>query len=310
MRVLVTGASGCVGLAVSRALLGAGYDVVAAQRSPSGPPGLQVAVVRYDAAAARVPDRLFDGVDALVHLAATAHVVPRTAAEIERMRAVNVDGAARVAAAAVTAGTTRLIYASSVAVYGSGRTTGDEPRPDTPYGRAKLEGEQAFRDAGGTILRLSLVFGEGDRGNVAVLGRQVRRWGGAVLGDGENRKSMVHAPHIGERIVRLLGQPRETARGTFDVVDYSPTQRALLDALARAQGKRPPPRLPLLPFRVAGSTLDAVRRLGGRAPRWRRRVEKLIESTVFSGAELDRLLGYVPPRTLEEALVETFGGRR
>ncbi len=310
MRVLVTGASGCVGRAVARALLAAGHEVVAAQRDTRAAltilPGIEARA--YDAASGADPADLLRGVDALVHLAAAAHIIPRSSAEIERMMRVNAHASASLAAAAERAGVERTIYASSVAVYGAGRATGHAPAPDTPYGESKRAGELPFLRSGGTVLRLSLVFGEGDRGNVAVLARQVKLWGGVVVGDGSNRKSLVYAPHIGDRIVRLLTLPRTDVTGAFDVVDYSPTQRELLSSLAGAVGRKSPPRLPIAPFHLAASAIDVGMRAFGRTPRWRRRVDKLAESTVFSGAELDRVLGFTPPRTLGAALVDAFSG--
>ncbi len=303
----MTGASGCVGRAVVRALLAAGHDVVAAQRTRPSIFPAAVGWRAFDAGTPAVAASLFEGVDALVHLAATAHVVPRSSSEVDRMVEVNGSGSRRVADAAARAGVRRMVYASSVAVYGSGRTTGDAPCPDTPYGRSKLLGERPFLDAGGVILRLSLIFGDGDRGNLAVLAKQVRAWGGVVLGDGSNRKSMAYAPHVGERIERILATP-SIPEAAFDLVDYSPTQRELLDSIARAVGRPPPHRVPLRPFQAAGTLIDAATRALGRSPRWRRRVDKLVEETTFSGAALDRLLSYEVPRTLDRALHETFGG--
>lgn len=305
-RVLVTGASGCVGRAVTSALRRGGHSVITAQRHGGDRPlDLNRPASVADVAA---------GVDVIVHLAARAHVVPRTDAEREEMRRVNAEGtAALVKAARVGADRPKIIYASTVAVYGPEQREEDSTAltPETVYGASKLAGEVSVREAGGVALRLALVYGAGDAGNVAVLARQVRRWGGAVLGDGSNRKSMVYAKHAADRIVRLVEREdwRAISAHSFNVSDEAPTQRALLGALAQAVGrKRTPPSLPMLPFRLAGEALDLLQRARGQSPRWRRGVDKLVEDTVFDGSRLDRLLDYTPPRTLEQAMRETFGG--
>ena len=94
----------------------------------------------------------------------------------------------------------------------------DSPDPSTFYGRTKLVGELFARERGAVALRLSLVFGPHDSGNVALLARHVRRWGGVVLGDGQNRKALVYAGHV----ARTMGLPIERlvlATNENDVLD-------------------------------------------------------------------------------------------
>ncbi len=221
------------------------------------------------------------------------------------MRA-NAETSLRLARAAAAGGVRTLLYASSVAVYGAGSAPGDAPSPDTPYGESKLAGERPFLAEGGMVLRLSLVFGPGDRGNVALLARQIRRWGGVVLNRGLNVKSLVYARHVGDRIAKILEEPGALAGAPFDVVDYSPTQAELVTTLASVLGRRPPPSVPLRPFQLAGTAVDVALSTLGRPARWRRRVDKLAEDTRFDGAKLDARLDFAVPRTLRAALAETF----
>src|SRR5262249_36422627 len=82
---------------------------------------------------------------------------------------VNVTGTRLVADGAVAAGVSRLVFFSTIAVYGlTGPEGADEatpPRPESAYARTKLEGEEAVRDADGrgglrtTVLRLAAVYG-------------------------------------------------------------------------------------------------------------------------------------------------------
>jgi UDP-glucose 4-epimerase len=146
MRVVVVGATGNVGTSVVSALAAddAVESVVGLARRPGGPAHPKV---RWERADVRLTDMAaaFAGADAVVHLAwllQPSHQEPR-------MRAVNVDGSARVFAAAAEAGVKTLVYASSVGAYAAAPAGGpplDEAWPATGipsafYGRHKARVE-------------------------------------------------------------------------------------------------------------------------------------------------------------------------
>ena len=118
LTVAVVGATGNLGTSVVDALReNEGVDrVVAIARRP--PHELPLAKVEWRAADV-LDDRLetlFDGADAVVHLA----WLIQPSRDQPAMRAVNVDGSARVFAAAAAAGVPALVYSSSVGVYSAG----------------------------------------------------------------------------------------------------------------------------------------------------------------------------------------------
>jgi nucleoside-diphosphate-sugar epimerase len=142
MRVVVVGATGNVGTSVVSALAADDSvdSIVGLARRPGGPAHPKV---RWERADVRLTDLApaFAGADAVVHLAwllQPSHQEPR-------MRAVNVDGSARVFAAAAEAGVNTLVYASSVGAYAAAPTADrplDESWPATGiptafYGRHK-----------------------------------------------------------------------------------------------------------------------------------------------------------------------------
>jgi len=170
MRVLVTGALGNIGLSTLEALLGEGHDVVAfdlesrrARKLASGFNG-RVDFIWGDITR---PDSLrsaLAGVDAVIHLAAI--IPPNTDRAPDLARRVNVD-ATRGLIAQMQASPTakRLIFASSVGIFGDVQDREPPLRVDTPvsptdeYGRHKVACEQAIREAGlrWSILRLAAV---------------------------------------------------------------------------------------------------------------------------------------------------------
>jgi UDP-glucose 4-epimerase len=117
MRIVVVGATGNVGTSTLRALVSdSRVDSILglARRKPE----LELPKVRWAEADVRSADltRLFEGADAVVHLAWLIQP-SRDEAETE---SVNVLGSERVFGAAADAGVRRLVYASSVGAYSPG----------------------------------------------------------------------------------------------------------------------------------------------------------------------------------------------
>jgi UDP-glucose 4-epimerase len=151
MRVVVTGATGNVGLAVLRALHRAGPvdEVVGvARRPPTSPAAPSLAEVEWHARDV-VTDDLDDvvsGADAVIHLA----WLIQPSRDLDRLWQVNVGGTARVLAAATRAGVGAIVHASSVGTYAAGPEDGrpvDESWPThgiatSAYSRAKAYAER------------------------------------------------------------------------------------------------------------------------------------------------------------------------
>lgn len=153
MKAIVTGATGFVGSAVARTLLGAGFDVRALVRPTSDRrnlDGLPVEIAVGDLADPGSLRAACDGCDALFHVAADYRLWTRDPAA---MMASNVEGSTNIVRAAMAAGLSRIVYTSSVATLGircDGRPS-DEETPSTvedmigPYKRSKFLAEEAVR---------------------------------------------------------------------------------------------------------------------------------------------------------------------
>ncbi|MFW5828260.1 MAG: NAD-dependent epimerase/dehydratase family protein [Alkalispirochaeta sp.] len=162
--------------------------------------------------------------DVLVHLAAIAH---SDASDEDQVFAVNRDLAIATAERAHATGYRHFIFLSSALVWGLeyesvDRTTPE--KPDSAYGRAKLEAEEGLRrlessDFRVTILRPPLLYGPGVKGNLAKLLRAVHRWPVCPLGISENRRSLLHVDNLAAAIIHLA---RSSTSGTFSPVDAPP----------------------------------------------------------------------------------------
>jgi nucleoside-diphosphate-sugar epimerase len=247
------------------------------------------------------------GVDAVVHLAARAHVLHETSAEAFALyRAVNTLGTLALAEAAAAAGVGRFVFVSSVRVHGA-RTTGapfTEASPlagEDPYGRSKAEAEAGLAQlACGTrlepvVLRPPLVYGAEARGNFARLVKLVASGIPLPLGAVHNRRSLLYVGNLVDAIVRSLDHP-EAAGQTFLVSDGEDVSTAdLVRRIGRALGRSV--RLIALP--------PALLRLGGTLAGRGDDVTRLIDDLVVDSSHIRRTLDWTPPYTLDQGLAET-----
>src|SRR5882672_2033849 len=128
MKVALTGATGYTGGRLLAVLLGRGDAVRALARPSSKRPALSAepAWIEGDLADVGALNRLVEGVDAVVHVAA----VYRTAGHTDAYyRAVNVEGTLRLLEAAVRAGVKRFVHTSTVGHLRTGRDAAAEALP-------------------------------------------------------------------------------------------------------------------------------------------------------------------------------------
>jgi nucleoside-diphosphate-sugar epimerase len=123
MRVVVTGGAGFIGRAVVARLTGRGDDVVALVRDPKKAAHLRhdhVTLVVSDLSSVAQMTAQMKGADAVIHAAGQYRVGVKHS-DCDRMREANVGTTERVLDAAVAAGVARIVYVSTVGVYGNTR---------------------------------------------------------------------------------------------------------------------------------------------------------------------------------------------
>lgn len=252
--------------------------------------------------------------DAVINLAAEHRddVFPQS-----RYYEVNVKGAQNLCDWCEQKGIKRIIHASTVAVYGYAAPDSDEGSEHdyfNEYGRTKSMAEtvcQEWVNAGDgdrrlTIIRPTVVFGPGNRGNVYNLLRQVASKSFVMIGDGKNIKSMAYVENVASFIVFCLDQPAGTR--IYNYVDKPDlTMNELVtytqNFLFGKSGMRF--RFPKLLGLVAGRMFDAIAVLTGKSfPISHIRMEKFLATTQFrSNADTT---GYSAPFSLYEGLDKTL----
>ena len=222
-RVLVTGGSGFIGSHVVDALLRAGIRPRVFDKAPlrHHSPG-EVEAVSADLSDASALDRALKGCEAIIHLAAAADVgiVAEHPREAEQA---NSRGTIEVLEAARRAGNVRVVYGSTIWVYGaSGEGLLDEDAPlglpDHLYTASKLAGEmycRSYAELYGvptTILRFGIPYGPRAR-PAAVIPIFVRKaLEGEPLtlaGGGAQTREFVYVEDLADGVVRALDPAAE-----------------------------------------------------------------------------------------------------
>ena len=313
-RVMVTGANGFVGRVLCRHLGTHGVDVLAVTRENVAVAGATRVSAIGDFTAMRDWAALLDGVDAIVHLAALTHDATR-GAQATRFHAVNVEVTARLAAAAVARDVRRFVYLSSIKVSGESsryvdgvlqaHAGSDTPAPEDDYGRSKLAAEQALRRAWPqalgalTILRPPLIYGAGQKGNLArLMGLLAQGWP-LPVGAIRNRRSLLYVENLIDAIVLALGVAHPGLR-CYTLADVDISTPDLVRALAHGLGVR----ARLLPVPAALlSILSHAPAIGGTL---RRLGNSLIVDTQVIRSEL----GWRPRTDFEFAIAATCAAWR
>ncbi|MEU1728025.1 NAD-dependent epimerase/dehydratase family protein [Nonomuraea sp. NPDC005692] len=264
MRVLVTGGAGFIGSNLVDRLLADGHEVVAVDDLSSGSRDNLVNAAESDRFSLHVLDVRDPAIiglaaelrpEVICHLAAQISVRKSVADPVHDAR-LNVEGTASVLTAAKEGTTRKVVFASSVAVYGRPATIpvpGDAPTdPRSPYAASKLSAETylaTFRALYGleyTTLVLSNVYGprqspDGEAGVVSIFTDALLNGTPTVLyGDGTQTRDYVYVDDVVDGFVRACGSEGNGRRFNLGT-GIQTTDRRLHSLIADAAGAQDKP---------------------------------------------------------------------
>ena len=173
--------------------------------------------------------------DALISLLQGTDVVVLLAAEhrddvtpVSLYYDVNVEGMRSTLEAMEANNVKRIIFTSSVAIYGLDKNNPDESFPADPfnhYGKSKWDAEQLLqewykkhKDWNINIIRPTVIFGEGNRGNVYNLLNQIANGKFMMIGKGNNQKSMSYIRNV-IAFIKFLIEEKRTGYNIYNYVD-------------------------------------------------------------------------------------------
>jgi GlcNAc-P-P-Und epimerase len=306
---LVTGGAGFIGRRLGTALRQRGYFVRSLDATQSVPDTSADEWVNAHICDKAAVEQAVRGTDVVLHLAAKHRFF---GVSPEEFRQVNVDGTKVLVDAARKTGVRDIVFFSSVAVYGDCDSATHEDlecRPENPYGRTKFEAESVLRAWAGEdpdrrliVIRPTVVFGPGNRGNVYRLMRQVNWHLYVQVGAGENVKSVAYVENLVAATLFLM----DSVGSGIDTFNYADEPhvpfRTFVETVYRQLGRtRLPLTLPVAPVAAVARPLEALARLVKIDLPIGAALAKMNKSTHHSSAKL-RSLGYRQPWSTEEGL--------
>ena len=322
---LITGATGAVGPRVVHALHQAGYQIrtFSYDLPDTGAFPESVEVLTGDVTDSAAVQSAMEGVEVVIHLAALLHITNPPSTLLEKYERINVGGTATVVKASIEAGVKRLVFFSTIAVYGNndGRIlTEDSPtHPDNFYAKTKLTAESIVLNAKrmdgqpfGTVLRFAAIYGARVKGNYQRLFQALARGRFISIGDGHNRRTLVYDRDVARAAVLALQHPNAAGK-VYNVSDgHFHTLKEIITAICQAIGRKPPRlAVPVGPARFfAGLMEDTFQLAGWKYPVGRETIEKYIEDIAVSSQRIQNELGFKPQYDLKTGWQETIQGMR
>ena len=316
MKVAVTGGTGCLGHPLVERLIedGAYPKLLIQPNDPLVPTYNKAENIIGDLNSPEALDLLTKDCDSVFHLAGMVHTVPRTKKEEKVFYKVNVEGTSKLLAAARKNKIRRIVFYSTVAVYGKDAGLhGDEFSscdPRTAYAKSKLQAERlvlnSFKNGGpeGVVLRFPIVYGPLDRGNISRLIKYVHGRYFFYFGDGNCIRSMISSRNAADAAIKAHFEPK-AANEVFcvtDGIDYP--LRELIEVICRSLNSNWRPfHMPLPIANLIGRIGDLVERLlHTPSPINTAEIRKVSGSLTLSCDKSKRILGYKPVETLDEGI--------
>jgi nucleoside-diphosphate-sugar epimerase len=314
VKVFVTGGTGFIGGEIVRQLRARGDDVVCLARSPEK--GAKVAALGADLVAGDLGDEAalrtgMEGCDAVIHAAAMYEVgIPKK--QRPEMWEANVAGTERVMKVALEAKVPRIVYVSTVGIFGNtDKKVVDETyeHPEQSfssyYEETKLEAHKivkrmiAEQDLPAIIVQPGGVYGPGDTSQVADLLQEFFAGKLLLMPFPELGICMAHVEDIAGGVILALDKGK--LGEAYVISGPATTMREAIELVAKVSGRKAPKRdLPTGVMKALIPIGPLVGKLAGQPPNLRELISSGENVTFWASYDkAARELGYAP-RGMEE----------
>jgi len=323
-KLLVTGATGFIGSRLALRAHQLGIDVLATGRAELNIESerlqeLRAAGVRVEAGVLQdlaFVDRLLQGRDTVIHLAAAQHEAEMPESYF---RAINVDAVRTLLSACRDHNVRRFVYGSTIGVYGEASESlldEDSPlRPQNVYTHTKLEAEGIVRSFDEhietCIVRIGETYGPGDR-RLLKLFRSIARGHFVMIGSGNNRRQCIHVDDLARGLLSASQHPGAVGKTFVFAGGEIMTTQEMVRHIASVLDRKPPRlKVPMWPFVAAAGVMETtLPPLHIAPPLHSRRLDFFRKSFVFSTARAQSLLGFQPAIDFRTGAADTVSWYR
>lgn len=224
----------------------------------------------------------------------------------------NEMGTENICKAATKNNINKIVFYSSVAVYGGNTEPSSEdmtPNPNLPYGASKLAGEEVLRkwqdedkNRSVLIIRPTVVYGERNIANMFKLIDQINRGRYFHIGKGDNIKSIIYVKNLVDATLYLINKMSPG----FEIYNYADepqlTSREIADIITSSLSRKKPIKLPYWMVYTMGIPFDIAIKLTGKdLPISTNRVKKFCTQTYHTAPKV-KAAGFKPKYTNKEGL--------
>jgi UDP-glucose 4-epimerase len=300
---LVTGGSGFIGLRLCNAIQSSGGNLQLILRKKNKLIKCKQFIMNLDSE--EIDNNAFLNVDTVFHLAGYAHDTNKTQSE-EKYRRVNIDFTLQVARLAIKNKVKKFIFISSVKAGGEiisdrCQNENDQNESNSLYGKTKrfaeLELLNLCRDNNIhiSIIRPSLVYGPGVKGNLKIMLKAIKKGWFPPLPEIGNKRSMIHVDDLVKAILFLSNKDLTNGEIYIATDGKQYSSREIYKTICNVLDK-PIPKwtIPKFVFKIAALI----------SPQMKYKVDKLIGNECYNSGKLQEL-GFKPGRELKE-INETY----
>ncbi|OBT09114.1 UDP-glucose 4-epimerase [Shewanella sp. UCD-FRSSP16_17] len=242
----------------------------------------------------------FVGMESVIHLAGLAHSDTFTLSDY---LTVNVEGTLHLARKAAEAGVKRFVFVSSIGVNGllSGCkpfTFSSQPKPHSEYAKSKYEAEVGLLNISKetgielVIVRPTLVYGVNAPGNFGKLTKLINKLPLLPFGLVNNKRDFIAVKNLADLLILCAHHPNAAGHVFLASDGETVSIKEFTNAIAKGLGKS------VIQFPVPISLMKTISNILGKKVM----VNQLLSSLEVDSSNIQEVLGWSPPYTMEQAM--------
>tara|TARA_B110000008_G_scaffold279830_1_gene328935 strand:+ start:2866 stop:3816 length:951 start_codon:yes stop_codon:yes gene_type:complete len=314
-KVLITGGNGFIGSRLCSKLSLSGRKIKKIVRKINTSDNYEQ--YKCELGLGQVSEDAFEDVDTIFHLVGVTHDTNKTSVTDKHYYDVNVNATEQLAISAAKKGVNRFIYISSVKAggiptLGKCMTEDDQTEPEGIYGKTKREAEIKLLEIGNksginiSIIRPSLVYGSGVKGNLNEMLCAIKKGWFPPLPEIGNRRSMIHVDDLVD-ILLLVERDKRSYGEIFIATDgnnYSSNQiyRAMSKSLNKDIKNWAVPNIFFILLAKIGNLINIVLPF----PFDSYRYQKILGDECFSSKKIQTMLGFKARRSIFSNSLDSF----